>query len=240
MKIIRLDSYDKLSREAATLVLKELELKKNALLCAATGDSPTGTYNLLKQAFDIQPGLFSELRVIKLDEWGGVPMNSSFTCESYLQHHLTGPLQVESDRYISFQSNPQNPVAECDRIQQELKKAGPIDICILGLGMNGHLALNEPGEFLEAGVHIATLSESSLKHPMIKDMEMKPSYGLTLGMADILQSAFILLIISGAKKKEITSRLFSRKISTALPASFLWLHANVVCLIDQEVYPQIS
>jgi galactosamine-6-phosphate isomerase len=237
VKIIRLDSYETLSREAAALILKELEKKKNALLCAATGDSPTGTYKVLKQPFDLQPRLFAGLRVIKLDEWGGVPMDSPFTCERYLQDHLTGPLQISGDRFISFQSNPPDPAEECARIQRELEKAGPIDICILGLGMNGHLALNEPGEFMEDGVHVAILSESSLQHPMIKDMKIKPSYGLTLGLADILQSAFILLLISGAKKKEVTSRLLNRKISTSLPASLLWLHPNAICLIDQDAFP---
>jgi galactosamine-6-phosphate isomerase len=237
MEIIRLDSYDTLSQEAASLILMELERKKNTLLCAATGGSPTGTYAVLKQAFDLEPRLFSGLRVIKLDEWGGVPMDSPCTCERYLENHLTGPLQIDSDRYISFDSNPQDPAGECGRIQEELKKAGLIDICILGLGMNGHLALNEPGEYMEAGVHVAKLSESSLIHPMIQGMEIRPSYGLTLGMADILQSACILLLISGAKKKEITAALLNGKISTAIPASFLWLHPNVVCLIDQEAYP---
>jgi galactosamine-6-phosphate isomerase len=238
MKIIRLDSYETLSQEAASLIRKELDRNKRAFLCAATGNSPTGTYNLLKKSFDLQPELFSGLRVIKLDEWGGVPMNDPATCESYLQNHLIGPLQIGTDRYISFHSNPQDPVVECDRIQQEFKKAGPIDICILGLGMNGHLALNEPGEFIEAGVHVAKLSRSSLLHPMIREMEIKPSYGLTLGMADILQSAFILLIVSGGKKKNITSSLLNGRISTDLPASFLWLHPNVICLTDQDAYPE--
>jgi galactosamine-6-phosphate isomerase len=111
-----------------------------------------------------------------------------------------------------------------------------MDICILGLGMNGHLALNEPGESLEAHVHISKLSGSSLTHSMIGEMKIKPSYGLTLGMADILQSTFILLIISGTKKKKITADLLDGKISTSLPASFLWLHPNVVCLVDKEAY----
>ena len=237
MKIIRLNSYDSLSREAASLVRKELERKKNTLLCAATGGSPTGTYAFMKKDFDQYPSWFSGLRVIKLDEWGGVPMNTPFNCESYLQDHLIGPLQISNDRYISFQSDPKNPDEECKRIEGELKKSGPIDICILGLGMNGHLALNEPGESLEAGPHIAKLSESSLTHPMVQGMEMKPSYGLTLGMADILHSVCILLLISGVKKKEITASLFKRKISTTLPASFLWLHPNAICLIDEEAYP---
>lgn len=237
MQIIKLESYEALSREAASLILEEIGRNKNALLCAATGSSPTGTYALLEKAFDRQPELFSYLKVIKLDEWGGLPMNSPFTCEYYLENHLTGPLQIGKDRYISFQSNPRDPTAECGRIQEELEKTGPIDICILGLGRNGHLALNEPGEFIQAGVHVAELSKSSLMHPMIKEMEVKPTFGLTLGMGDILQSAFILLIISGANKKAVITQLLSRKITPSLPASMLWLHANTVCLIEQVAYP---
>lgn len=236
MEIHRHDSNESLSREAASLILKKIKQKNNAVLCAATGNSPTETYALLKQSFDRQPGLFSNLTIIKLDEWGGVPMDDPGTCESYLQFHLIGPLKIEEDRYISFDSNPDNTVEECLRIQEKLNETGPIDICILGLGMNGHLALNEPGEFLEAYVHVAKLSESSLTHSMIGDMKMKPSYGLTLGMADILQSALILIIIRGTGKKKITADFLNRNISTKLPASFLWLHPNAVCLIDKEAY----
>lgn len=234
MIILKPDNYDALSVEAASLVIEELKKNRNALLCAATGSSPTGTYANLKQHFDLHPELFSGLRVIKLDEWGGLSKDNPSTCESYLREQLTGPLHITPDRYISFQSDPKDPVKECGRITQELKKAGPIDICILGLGMNGHLALNEPGITLEAGPHVAKLSESSLTHPMIGVNGAKPSYGLTLGMADIFQSACILLLISGAKKKAITSALLKEKISTALPASFLWLHPNVICMIDRE------
>ena len=68
-------------------------------------------------------------------------------------------------------------------------------------------------------------------------MNKKPSYGLTLGMADILQSTYIVLLVCGAKKKEITKALMDGRISTQLPASFLWLHPNTVCLIEEEAYP---
>jgi galactosamine-6-phosphate isomerase len=237
MKIIKLANYDTLSREAATLIVEELKKNSRALLCAATGNSPTGTYSILKKSFDLEPELFSRLRVIKLDEWGGLPMDNPSTCEHYLQQHLVGPLQITTDRYISFQSSPKDPNGECRRIQDELKKAGPIDICILGLGMNGHLALNEPDGFLEAETHVAKLSASSLTHPMIGETGMKPSYGLTLGMADIFQSKCILILINGTKKKDITSAFLNGKISTGLPASFLWLHPNVVCLVDREALP---
>ncbi len=238
MEITRLNSYEAISQEAASLILKEIKRKNNAVLCAATGNSPRGTYELLKQNFDLEPGLFSKIRVIKLDEWGGVPIDNPGTCEKFLLDYLIEPLQIERERYISFDSNPKDPVLECRRIQFEIKKIGPIDICILGLGMNGHLALNEPGELLEPDVHIANLSESSLTHSMVDEMKIKPSYGLTIGIADIMQSAFIMLIISGAKKKYITAELLNRKISTKLPASLLWLHPNVICLVDQEAFPE--
>ncbi len=122
MEIHRHDSYETLSREAASLILKKIKQKNNAVLCAATGNSPTATYAGLKQSFDQQPGLFSDLRIIKLDEWGGVPMNDPGTCESYLQSHLIGPLKIADDRYISFNSNPENPVEECIRIQEKLNE----------------------------------------------------------------------------------------------------------------------
>src|ERR1700686_4790690 len=157
MEIHRYDSYETLSREAASLILNKIKHKNSAVLCAATGNSPTGTYALLKQSFDQQPGLFSNLRIVKLDEWGGIPMNDPGTCESYLQSHLIGPLKIEGNQYISFNSSPNDPDEECFRIQEKLNRSGPIDICILGLGMNGHLALNEPGKFLEAHIHVAKL-----------------------------------------------------------------------------------
>jgi len=237
MNIVRMDSYESLSIEATSLIIKNLQRKKDALLCAATGNSPEGTYALLSERYKKEPDLFSFLRVIKLDEWGGTPMDNPGTCESFLQKHLIEPLEINNKRYISFQSDPKDPYEECTRIEDELKKNGPIDICILGLGMNGHLALNEPGNFLESNIHVAKLSEITLTHSMVHQMGTLPSYGLTLGMKDILQSSLILLLISGVKKKNITAEFLKKNITTELPASFLWLHPTVFCLVDQEALP---
>ena len=128
----------------------------------------------------------------------------------------------------------ENPEAECERIQQILDQKGPIDICILGIGMNGHIALNEPAPSLHTNCHVAHLSQKSLQHPMIAGDTEKPGYGLTLGMANIFQSRLIILLINGIKKREITQAFLEQKISTELPASLLWLHPNVICLIDRE------
>jgi len=234
MKIEKCNSYEELSFKAKEFIVQEIKQKPNLLLCAATGGSPTGTYHFLAEEFKIQAELFDKLKVIKLDEWGGIPMNHPSTCETYLQNHLIQPLQISEDRYTGFFSDPENPEKECVKVQVYIDKKGPIDICILGLGMNGHIALNEPAEFLEPHCHVAKLSEKSLQHQMLLEMQESPKYGLTLGMADILQSKMILLLINGSLKTEIIRKFLSKQITSFVPASFLWLHQNVTCLIAKD------
>lgn len=228
------DTYEELSRKAKDFILGEIKANKSLLLCAATGGSPTGTYRLLADEYRAHPNLFDQLRILKLDEWGGIPMDHPATCETYLQTHLIQPLRIPESRYISFNSNPANPKQECEIIQEKIEESGTIDLCVLGLGMNGHLALNEPSFFLQPHCHVAELSAMSLQHSMISEMQSKPSYGLTLGMADILQSKKILILINGIQKKSIASKFLKREITTSLPASFLWLHPDVSCLIVKD------
>lgn len=230
MQIQRFNSEAALAAAASQIIVKAIQKKPDLLLCAATGNTPTSTY----QALVAQKSIFAadQLRIFKLDEWGGVPIDHPGTCESYLQEHLIRPLNIPADRYFSFQSNPANPQEECARVQQLLQQEGPIDLCVLGLGVNGHLAFNEPGDFLQPHCHLAQLTQDSLGHSMAKEMQDVKLYGLTLGMSDILAARAIVLLISGTAKVEVTKRLLEGKISTQLPASFLWLHPNVKVFIQ--------
>jgi len=234
MEIDILNTYEELSHRAKDLIIQEIKKKKNLLLCTATGGSPTDTYDLLGHEYQVQPELFAQLRIIKLDEWGGIPMDYPATCESYLQDHLIQPLQIPASRYIGFNSNPKDPLQECMNIQEKLDLEGPVDLCILGLGMNGHLAFNEPAPYLQPNCHLAELSVMSLQHPMAAEMNVKPTYGLTLGMADILHSKMILILINGRQKRMMVSKFLSKEITSSVPASFLWLHPNVICLIEKD------
>jgi galactosamine-6-phosphate isomerase len=234
MKIQLYDNLELLSEAASEFLIREIQINEKMLLCAATGSSPTGTYEKLvqkRQRFSTE-----HLRIIKLDEWGGVSSHHPQTCESYLQKHLIEPFNISEHNYFSFESNPEVPEMECSRIQHLLDEQGPADVCILGLGMNGHIALNEPAEQLEANCHVAHISKSSMNHPMVRGMSVAPTYGLTLGMADILKSRKILFLVSGISKAAILKELLAGKISTRLPASLLWLHPDVHCLCENQLY----
>ncbi len=219
---------------AASLIIYQVQTTDGFLLCAATGSSPTATYQKLVESSDRFER--DTMRVLKLDEWGGIPMSDPKTCESYLNESLITPLNIEEENYVGFQSDAADPEEECRRIKEYLEEQGPIDMCILGLGMNGHVALNEPSDVLQPYSHVATLSESSLNHPMAAGMAVKPTHGFTLGMVEIMNSRQIILIVTGIKKAEIMRELMTRKITTTLPASLLWLHPNAHCFCDKDAF----
>ncbi len=235
MNISYCSDYREMSSLAASLVVDAIREDPGLLLCAATGSSPEGLYRELREQAAVEADLFTHLRILKLDEWGGIPENHPVSCEHYLRTRLLDPLDIAAERYISFRSDPQDPVLECDRVRNLLQKVGPIDLCILGLGRNGHLGLNEPAPELEPFCHVAGLSKESLDHPMISSLELKPEYGLTLGMQEILDSRQIIMLVSGREKKQIAEHFMEGKISGLLPASFLREHPKTECLIDRIV-----
>jgi len=225
------DTSEQMAQWASEEILEALRRKPGSLLCAATGASPTRTYELLISRQKQEPDIFASLKLLKLDEWGGLPMDHPETCEAYLRKNL--PLSIPPERYISFLSTAE-PEQECARIASILAKSDPIDLCILGLGTNGHLALNEPADALQPFSHKADLAPSSLAHPMIRESHGLVKHGLTLGMAEILRSKKIILLVNGAHKAQPFKQLLSRQISTRFPASFLWLHPQVFCFCDEQ------
>ena len=225
--------YDEMSQRAYESIILDLKENPQQLICTATGNSPTGIYERLAKRFEDDPRCFKELIILKLDEWGGIDSKEPSACESYIQEKLIQPLRIPPKRYVAFDSNPVSPKEECRRIQTEIEQKGPIYICVLGIGQNGHIGFNEPADSLMPYCHMAKLTPESLNHQMINALGEKPSFGLTLGMADILQSRKIVLCITGTNKKEVIQNFLSKKITTGLPASFLWLHPNVECYIDK-------
>jgi galactosamine-6-phosphate isomerase len=156
------------------------------------------------------------------------------SCDHFLNEHVIGPLGVKADRYISFDAAATEPSAECARVSEAIARRGPVDLCVLGLGKNGHLGLNEPGPTLQPHCHVATLSEMTRQHPMFDDRPERPLHGLTLGIGDLLKSRRILLLITGKGKDAATAKFLEGAVTTEWPVSFLWLHPHVDVLLDES------
>jgi galactosamine-6-phosphate isomerase len=221
-----------MSQAACGLIVTEIQRQPDALLCVASGASPARTYELLAERAQTEPALFSRVRLIKLDEWIGLEADDPASCEVYLRQKLVDPLRISEDRFFTWPTRPADPAAECRRVADWLAANGPISLCILGIGTNGHLGFNEPAEHLQAGPHVAALSGASLGHPMLQQAEGTTRSGLTLGMADLLHSRKAILLVSGPHKAAQVQRLFTQQISTQFPASLLWLHPGLMIFCD--------
>ena len=230
MKITQVENYAALSRKAASFIAEEVQQNPQLLFCAATGGSPTGMYaEMAKDQI-----LYSKMRVVKMDEWGIIPLNHPDSCETYLIKHLLEPLEIGTDRYTTFDTAPEVVEAECHRMNTFIRENGPLDICILGLGKNGHIAFNEPAGVLNPDFHKALLAESTIAHDPALAQGSEPAYGLCVGMEGIMQSKKIIFLVTGKGKQEAVKRIMERKIGTDCPASFLWMHPNVECIIDNS------
>ncbi|MDB4016171.1 galactosamine-6-phosphate isomerase [Flavobacteriaceae bacterium] len=234
MKIQYCPDYEEMSQAAFDSIYADLKISSKTSICVATGHSPTGLYEKMVASYHEQSDLYSAMQFVKLDEWLGVSADDPNSCEYYIQNKIILPLNITEDRYLSFISDAVVPEEECKRVQKELDKYEALDVCVLGLGRNGHLGFNEPAATLSNTCHISPLTETSMQHSMTKKMTNKPKYGLTLGMADILRSKKIILLVTGVGKEATIAQLLTQQITSQLPASFLWNHPNAECYIDSE------
>jgi len=234
------ENYEMMSRVVEEIIVQELSRRPTLLLCASAGGTPTGAYQRLGLRCKQQPKLFSKLRVLQIDEWVGLPPNSPARCQADLAANLLAPLRISEKRYFGFESSTQAPGSECVRVAKWLAANGPIDTCILGLGINGHVAMNEPADSLYSGPHVAKLTRTSQKHPLLRNLRKKPRHGMTLGMGDILRSRKILLLVNGAHKRAALNRLAKGKVTTRFPASFLWLHPDATVICERQAAAELN
>jgi putative deaminase/isomerase len=222
--------HEAMSWQAADWLADRLRERPDALLCLATGATPMRAYAILAERGRADRRLFERARIIKLDEWGGLAMHDPSSCEQHLRQALIDPLGLQ-ESYVAFDSQAADAEAECNRIATWLEQNGPIDVCVLGLGINGHIGFNEPATFLRPHAHVAELAANSRQHSMLAQCKNRPTHGLTLGMADLMQARQVLLLVSGEGKRAALQRLLERRITTDFPASLLALHpeAQVMC-----------
>lgn len=232
MKFINTDNYEAMSEAASEVLVNCLVRKPDALFCIATGSSPTEAYRLFVEKVRARNIDTGKMRVIKLDEWKGLTKDNPSTCEYYVQEHILKPLEIPEDRYISFDPMEENAEYECERITKLLHENGGIDCCVLGLGRNGHLGLNEPADKLNPFVHKTGLDKKTQTHPMLAVNHQTVAEGYTLGLKDLLESKEILFMVTGEDKQEAYEMLKEKVITNKQPANYLWLHENTHCIVD--------
>jgi len=239
MQICIHDSLE-LPRQAARLIIDCVRSKPDALLCLAGGDTPRATYGELVKAARAGEVDFSRATFVGLDEWVGLPADYPGSCTAFMRETLFAPLGIAAQNIVFFDAVAADLAAECARVDAFLAQHGPLDLTLLGMGMNGHLGMNEPGCDVDAPCVVTDLDPITIQvgqkyfgagQPVLK-------HGITLGMAPFMASRKVLLLVSGARKAATLARALEGPIGNQLPASLLRQHPDAWLLADHEAAGQ--
>ena len=235
MKIFVTDKYETLSKHAADDVIQIMQAGKQPLICTASGDSPAGLYKeivdrVVKNQLDISSWLF-----VGLDEWVGMNGDDEGSCRYHLNQQFFYPLHIATDRICFFNGRANHLEEECQRIENFIHEHGGIDVAILGLGVNGHIGMNEPGTLPAMRSHITDLAETTQRvGQKYFKKQQKLTKGITLGVATLIEARHIMLLVSGKHKAEITQKIIEEEVSEQLPATLLRNHPSIKIYLDSE------
>lgn len=235
MEIFIEDSYEAMSAKASFAVFKEVNLVDRPLLCPASGDSPAGMYRELSKKIDQQDKSVSNWLFVGLDEWIGMDGSDEGSCRFHLNHQLFNPLKVDESNIAFFNGRASDTAEECARIATFIKVNNGIDVAILGLGMNGHVGMNEPGTSALLHSHVTDIdpvTQQSAQKYFAK--ETRITKGITLGIADLMAARHVILLVNGIKKAAIVQQVLEGEISEQFPASLLRRHKNLSVYLDSN------
>ena len=231
-----LKDEDAVARVVATRVIKALLAQPATVLGLPTGRTPVRLYTRLREAFAAGRIDFSKATSFNLDEFVGLPAAHPASYRSFMQQHLFSAVNLPARRINFLDGTAPDLEAECARYEAAIRKAGGIDIQILGIGGNGHIGFNEPAAGLTADSHHARLlpgtrkSNADLFEGRVRDV---PREALSMGVGTILRSKAIVLMATGASKADAIRATIRGAVTTRVPASLLQLHGDVEVVLDE-------
>lgn len=235
MKIIISNTYEAMSKKAADDITDLTQSLINPVLCTASGDSPAGLYKELIRQVNEKNIDVSGWYFVSLDEWLGMNGHDEGSCRFHLNNQLFHPLQVAENNIVFFDGRAKYPEMECERIENFITGHSGIDIAIVGLGMNGHVGMNEPGTSPSLFAHVADIDTITQKvGQKYFKKEQQLTHGLTLGISSLMEARYVMLIVSGEKKAAIVQQVLEGKISEQFPASLLRLHKGLRVYLDND------
>ena len=227
---------DEAARALAARIAVALREKPDLVLGLPTGRSPVATYEELQRLQALDEVDFSRATTFNLDEFAGVEASHPGSFRRFMDEHLFRGVNLQPSRIHFLDGAASDLDAECERYEAAIEAAGGIDLQLLGIGANGHVGFNEPGDELTARTHRVGLHESTRRDNAALfggEVGRVPREALSMGMGTILKALTIVLIATGSRKAECVRGMVRGPLTTRLPASFLQTHRHVEVFLDQ-------
>ena len=236
MRVIHAPTAQAFAKEAADHIGALLLDNPRAALALPSGATPLGLYAELARRARTGSVRLEEARIFSLDEYCGVAPEDPRSFAHYFRRHLVGPLGLLDDQIDVLNGAAADAGVECARFERAIAAQSGLDLCVLGLGANGHIAFNEPGSPFDLCTHVAALAEATRARLKAHGWEASriPTHGLTLGIGNVLEARRILLLVAGRGKEAAAASLYRGVEDESWPVTGLLRHAHVT-VIDAGV-----
>lgn len=242
MDIIQAKDYTEMSKLAADLLVKHINNTKSPILGLATGSTPIGLYKELVKRYKQSEISFKHVTTFNLDEYVGISRSNPNSYHYFMNDNLWKHIDIDLANVNIPDGMADNLEKECIEYEERIANQ-PIDIQILGIGLNGHIGFNEPGTSFDSRTHIVELDESTREanSRFFDSLDEVPKQAITMGIETILKAKKVILLVSGKAKATTLAKLISNEeVTPDFPASVLRKHKDVTIIADEEAREKIK
>ena len=240
MKVIVCENYEAVSKAGADIMEKVIRENPECTIGLATGSSPVGMYKELARRCKEEGLDFSKVHSVNLDEYVGLEPTHDQSYRYFMDDNLFNHINIDkANTYVAKGvGDTEENLKEFNAV---LDKAD-IAVQVLGVGPDGHLGFNEPGEVLYDGAHKEVLDESTIdaNARFFASRDDVPRYAFTMGMGNIMRARKLLMIVNGDKKDAMTKLLIEDKLDPKCPCTFMRMHRDATVILDKDLADAIG
>lgn len=244
MRVLIRKDYEEMSREAANIVGSLVRKKPNCVLGLATGSTPVGLYKELARMHKEEGLDFSQVTTFNLDEYYGLSADHPESYRYFMNKNLFDHINIKKENtHVPDGTVSLDKVEEhCQEYEKMIKEAGGIDLQVLGIGGDGHIAFNEPGSSLGSRTRLIALDEQTRQDNsrFFDSIDEVPRAALTMGVGTILEARRLLFLANGTKKAEVVAKAIEGPVTNQITASALQLHPCVITILDEEAASNLA
>lgn len=235
MNVLVFESEEQIGIAAGNYMCGQVLQKPDSVLGLATGSTPLKPYSQMINLYKKGVIDFSKVTTFNLDEYVNIDVTDKNSYHSFMHENLFNHINIPEESINFLNGNAEDLNKECEEYEEKIKKAGGIDIQLLGIGSNGHIAFNEPSDCFQRWSHVVNLKESTVKDNsrFFKSIEDVPTQAVTMGIGSIMQAKKILIIALGENKAKAIKQLISGNVTPQCPASVLQFHTDVTLMLDK-------
>lgn len=242
MKILVFEKEEHLDAYVGEYICHFIRNHSQPVIGFATGSTPLGVYRYFIDNYQAQKVSFRQVKAFNLDEYVGLTPSHPRSFASAMKNELFSHIDILPENINALDGSKEDMIQECQRYES-LIDGNPIDIQILGIGMDGHIAYNEPGSPLDGACHVVDLHQESIESSLdygFDHIEDVPTQGVTQGIGTIMKAKQLIMMAKGERKADLVKRMIYGEVTPDFPSSIIQRHPNVIVCLDRSAASQLK